>query len=171
MIGFKCNELEVIGKSGEREKGSGSVYWECMCTCGRTRLLTQSKLKSGTVKSCGCLGNQRNTRHGFSGTRIYSCWKDMLARCENTMHRDYTRYGSRGIAVCEAWHVFQNFLEWALRNGYSNRLTIDRVDNDLGYSPENCRWATPKQQANNRRRRSSIVGATPTLAKNLADRA
>ena len=105
--------------------------------------------------------------HGLSKTRIYGIWKKMIYRCENPKVAEFKHYGGRGIKVCKEWHDIKNFYNWAINNGYGERLEIDRIDNSKDYCPENCRWATRKQQCNNERRnvRTEINGVTHTLAE------
>lgn len=106
--------------------------------------------------------------HHGKGTRLYSIWKAMKVRCYNPNFRAYSRYGGRGITVCDEWlHDFPAFREWAIQNGYSDNLTIDRIENSKGYSPENCRWVSYKTQANNTRRNIvvTIDGETATIAE------
>lgn len=92
-----------------------------------------------------------NRTHGLSLTRIYKCWADMKQRCLNKKHKWYPKYGGRGITVCDEWLEFPAFYEWAIANGYSDNLTIERIDNDKGYYPGNCKWATQQEQSMNKR--------------------
>lgn len=89
--------------------------------------------------------------HGMSRTRLYRCWQDMKHRCLNATSKDYHRYGGRGITFCDEWKEFEPFRDWALANGYDDKLTIDRIDNDGNYCPENCKWSTQKEQARNKK--------------------
>ena len=97
------------------------------------------------------------TKHGWSHTRLYSIWEHVKSRCLNKNNHAYEYYGGRGITVCSDWHEFVGFRDWALKNGYKDTLTIDRIDSDKGYYPANCRWATRKEQSNNLRRNKNIT--------------
>lgn len=117
-------------------------------------------MRKGITRSCGCLHDEaarmRRTSHGKSGTRLYAIWKAMNRRCSNPSDKNYNRYGGRGISVCDEWcDDFQAFYEWAIANGYDEtapvgECTIDRIDNDKGYAPGNCRWVDLKTQQNNK---------------------
>lgn len=108
-----------------------------------------------------------NYIHGLSRHQLYGVWSTMKARCANTKNKKYPRYGGRGITVCEEWQTFEPFYEWAMANGYRNNLTIDRIDNDGDYCPENCRWVTLQKQANNTSKTIKIEfnGETKTLSE------
>ena len=153
-------------------KGKIKSMWGCHCDCGNVKIVTRSALTSGHVKSCGCLSTEMRreirTSHGKSGTRLYRIWAGMKARCAYPKNISYPRYGGRGITVCDEWlHNFQAFYDWAMANGYRDDLSIDRIDADGNYCPENCRWATPKEQNRNTRsnRYITINGETECLAE------
>ena len=118
-------------------------------------MVRASHLKTGNVKSCGCA--YTHVTHGLSRTRLYNIWSNMIQRCENPKAAQYKDYGGRGIYVCKDWQSFESFMTWAISNGYSNDLSIDRIDNSNGYNPQNCRWATARQQANNTRKTRFIM--------------
>jgi len=149
----------------------GQTMWLCQCDCGNTHIAAATHLKRDITHSCGCLraitAKRVNSKHGQFGTRLYNTWSGMKDRCDNPKSKDYANWGGRGIALCDEWQSFEPFYEWAMSNGYNEKLQIDRKDNEKGYSPDNCRWTTIKVQANNRRGNFNITfnGETHTLSQ------
>lgn len=136
---------------------SHKTYWNCQCECGKNTIVYSQKLKTGHTKSCGCYKREktikRNYRHGLCKTRLYSIWHDMNTRCYYKNTDFYKYYGGRGIRICDDWkYDFVNFYNWSISNGYKDNLSIDRINVNGNYEPNNCRWATNLEQALNKRK-------------------
>ena len=156
--------MEHIGQK------NGHVVWRCLCNCGNMIEVRSNDLRTGKVRSCGCFHDEGNhTTHGLSRKSIglYRVWERMKSRCYNPRSSDFKYYGGRGICVCDEWKNFENFHAWALCNGYEDGLTIERKNNNGNYKPNNCKWATMKEQGNNKRNNIKITlnGQTKTLGQ------
>ena len=169
IMGQTFHYLTAIKPVGSSKSG---VVWECRCKCGKTTKTTAKNLRSGNTKSCGCLNSERviarnkaNATHGMTGTPTWLVWDNMIQRCTNPNNKSYKEYGDRGITVCQAWRdEFSTFLKDM--GPRPAGASIDRIDNNKGYEPGNCRWASSQEQANNRRNNITLTvgGITDTLA-------
>ena len=169
ITGNKYGMLTVTRRVENAPKGV--ARWECKCECGNTVIVRGGNLKNGAVKSCGCLidiKNKKRSTHNMAGTRLYQIWQNIKSRCYNEKNQMYKAYGARGIKMCDEWYSsFDTFAKWSLSNGYQDDLTIERIDNDKGYTPENCTWISIEEQANNRRSNIKIThnGETHNLCQ------
>lgn len=153
LVGQRFERLVVVGDAGICSKHN--VRWECVCDCGGRAVAYAYDLRAGKVKSCGCLAREgANTKHGLARggkrrSRVYSIWATMVQRCTNPNDRAYANYGARGIKVCRRWMSFENF--FADMGEPAPEQSLERANNDKGYSPNNCYWASRAEQARNKR--------------------
>lgn len=170
ITGQKFGRLTVLDKLHNYHKKD--TYWLCVCECGNLKEVTSSHLTTGKTKSCGCLRKENSGNrlriHGKCNTRLHSIWQNMKNRCYHKKSNRYKYYGARGIAVCSEWKDdFMNFYDWSMANGYADNLTIDRIDVNGNYEPNNCRWVDYKTQSRNRRsvKRVTINNETHCLSE------
>lgn len=154
VIFGRLTVMEKAGVKNQGKKGSKSL-WLCKCDCGNEKIVLRNSLVSGNTHSCGCLEKETketiHLKHGMAKTRIWSIWVNMKDRCERKSNKSFMYYGGKGIKVCDEWKKdFKSFYNWSMLNGYTDELTIDRINCQGDYEPNNCRWETMKKQVRNR---------------------
>lgn len=171
LAGQTFGRLTVLHRIPNKKRGE--TLWLCKCSCGNITETSTNRLRSGLCRSCGCLHREsarqqglKGVKHGKTGDRLYRVWTNMKTRCYNKNNKNYERWGARGIYVCDEWRInFQAFYDWAMSSGYNSALTLDRIDNDGPYSPDNCRWTTCRAQAQNTRNTKMITFNGKTMCQ------
>ena len=159
LTGQRFGRLVVLKRA---ENKGRMTRWLCLCDCGKTTISHAANLRNGQARSCGCYRYDRaravSKKHDGKGTRLYRIWKNMRSRCNCKSVSQYKDYGGRGITVCDEWSDYKVFQVWALSNGYADNLTIDRIDTNGNYTPDNCKWSNHKEQNRNRRDNHIVDG-------------
>jgi hypothetical protein len=170
LTGLTFGRLKVLKLLDKRTKW-GNRYYLCECQCGNQKEITGKDLRSGQTVSCGCYNKEKSTKHGMYKSRIFNIYRGIKDRCFNKNRPEYIYYGGKGITICEEWsdkeNGFINFYKWAIENNYDDNLSIDRIDGNGNYCPENCRWVTHTEQMRNTSRCTYLSkdGKTQTIAE------
>lgn len=157
LSGMRFGKLTALYRAENYSTGNRHTRWHCICDCGNEKDICTYSLTKGITRSCGCSVSehmiQYHDKHGrrVNDERLHSIWCNMRQRCNNPHAKAYHNYGGRGIKVTPEWSEYPNFEKWALSSGYSKELTLDRIDVEGNYCPENCRWISHKEQCNNTR--------------------
>lgn len=167
--GEKYNRLTIINPNAGYHVTSGGNKLRKVtvkCECGTIKDVTLNSIRNGNTVSCGCYNQEKAgtnlVTHNYSKERLYRIWKDMKRRCKNKNRRNYHNYGGRGIKVCDEWDSdYLNFRDWSIKNGYSDELSIDRIDNDGNYEPNNCRWISQQLQLINTSKQKEFIAISP----------
>lgn len=173
MIGRKFGRLTVIARAGSRkEKGYSCKLWECVCECGKHKIVNTKSLTNGHTQSCGCLADESRKKPKIDiatreeHIRLRKVWNSIKQRCYNPNSQEYRNYGGRGIKMCDEWrNSSKAFIEWALNNGYSIGLDVDRIDNNGNYEPSNCQFLTRSENVLKEKRKLTIGGITLRYAE------
>jgi hypothetical protein len=173
LTGQKFGRLTVIALIEKASRGKGNrAKYRCRCDCGKIKPVSSSSVRTGNTKFCGCMKKEHFygliTKHGLSNIRLYIIWKHIVQRWENKNVERYKDYGGRGISICDEWRKEPAlFVKWALTNGYKENLSIDRIDVNGNYCPDNCGWVPLKKQAQNKRsnRLFTVKGDTHCLSE------
>lgn len=156
----RLTAIEKVGVTCQGKRGSRSL-WLCKCDCGNEKIVVRNSLVTGNTQSCGCFEHETkktmHLKHGMAKTRLWKIWIGMRGRCERESDASYQYYGGRGISICDEWHDFEVFKNWAISHGYTDELTIDRKNPNGDYCPENCCWTSRKEQTRNRRITKRVV--------------
>lgn len=156
LAGMRFGKLTALHRADDYPDGK-HTKWHCICDCGKEKDISTYSLTKGITKSCGCSATEHRLAHldeigrKVHDKRLYSIWSNMVQRCNNPNTKCYVHYGGRGIKISPEWKDYSNFEKWALNSGYSEKLTLDRIDVNGDYCPMNCRWITHKEQCNNTR--------------------